>query len=363
MTDQDSAVSAEAKGANVPKAGEPKLLGLLAAPIIWWPLIIGGFCILASIAIEHGLWVHAGGMPSAVAEPAHRAPPSSVFNFAVPVLWIAEMGYALVIAWVVAIAIEASSRKEHNQAVEESRRAISQDVFQGVYSIRHDSSYVRTVISTCLEETLMRENYSISYKVEPFPGADADAKGKDLVLVTVTIRYDLRNVGPSDQSYSSTYSIPVREGPLEEHAKVTLIQIDNVTCEGDELKKCGRKGEDGDLNYDFRVELEPQESKEVLIEAVLVKDMSDGDTFGFRRPTMGVTVRLDVNVPGLEFGASERTASPMKVVRAPHPGRTAEWRVDGPILPFNSVNLWWRPRPKASPENSEVAQPGAELRV
>lgn len=345
-----------ARSAKIEKAAFPK--GMLPAPIIWWPLIAGAFCVLTAIAIEHGVWVDVGGIPEEATAAGHHAEaPSKIFNFSVPILWVAEIGYALIIAWVVAIAIEASSRKEHNQAVEESRRLISQDVFQGVYSIRHDPDYVRSVISTCLEETMMRENYSISYKVDRLSSAAAEAAGEatnQLVLVTVTVRYDLRNVGPADQTYTSTYGIPVREGPLEEHAKVTLIQIANQPIEGEELEKRGKKGDDGELDYEFRVELQAGESKEVLIEAVLIKDMSDSDTFGFRRPTMGATIRLDVSVPGLDFGASERTASPMKIVRAPHPGRTAEWRVDGPILPYNSVNLWWRPKADAKPGNRIV---------
>ncbi len=340
--------------------------GMLPAPIIWWPLVVGAFCVLAAIAVEHGIWVHADGIPSgATTADHHSTAPSRIFNFSVPILWLAEIGYALIIAWVVAIAIEAGSRKEHNQAIEESRRLISQDVFQGVYSIRHDPDYVRSVISTCLEETLMRENYSLSYKVESLSGKAAEAAGdaKDkLVLVTVTVRYDLRNVGPADRTYTSTYGIPVREGPLEEHAKVTLIQIADETIEGEALRSRGKKTDDGELDYEFRVELQAQESKEVLIEAVLVKDMSDNDTFGFRRPTMGATIRLDVSVPGLKFGASERTASTMKVVRAPHPGRTAEWKVDGPILPFNSVNLWWRPSVGTAIED-DVAKVAAHATV
>jgi hypothetical protein len=130
---------------------------------------------------------------------------------------------------------------------------------------------------------------------------------------------------------------------LEEHAKVTLIKVGNESYEEAKLAELAKKGSDGEMDYNFQVALEPQESKEILIEAMIIKDLSDGDTFGFRRPTTGATIRLDVNMPGFVFGASERTASPMKVIRAPAPGRTAEWRIDGPILPFNSVVLWWRP--------------------
>lgn len=335
-----------------------KRSGLIPMPIIWWPLIWGVLLILTAISLEHGLWVYNSGVPLSAEALASQHPKSMVFNHHVPILVISEVGYALLIAWVVSIAIEAASRKEHNEAVEESRRAISKDVFRGVYGIRHDPAYVKAVISTCLEETLMRENYSISYKIEEPTAAIREAAGDKadtIVQVTVTARYDLRNVGPSDNNYTSAYGIPIREGALAEHAKVTLMKIGTDSFEGAILEDMSSKGEDGDVDYRFSVNLGPQESKEILIEAVLIKDLSDSDTFGFRRPTTGATIRLDVNVNGLIFGASERTASPMKVIRAPTPGRTAEWKIAGPILPYNSVVLWWRPasRSGTTSENSE----------
>ena len=97
-----------------------------------------------------------------------------------------------------------------------------------------------------------------------------------------------------------------------------------------------------EANYLIEFELGPDESVEISFEAQLVKEMSDSETFGFGLPTMDAKLALTVNLPNMVLGAAPRIIGKLDTERAPDDGRKGEWKFDHPILPYNSVILWWR---------------------
>ncbi len=76
-------------------------------------------------------------------------------------LIVSKLGFAFIIAWAVSLAIEAGARAEQRKTADETMERIERDVFEGALGTRHQRSYVRSVVETCLEQTLARENYRI----------------------------------------------------------------------------------------------------------------------------------------------------------------------------------------------------------
>lgn len=307
-----------------------------------WPFFIGAVFILLGIALEHPMLLGHGSADAAESS-------SSIFIAKTIVLWASEIGYAFFIAGIVSWFIEASARQEQNDDFRSAREAISKDVFQGVFGIRHSKEYVRAVIGTCLESAMVREDYELTYEIDPFPPAEADRLGIEpdrFVLVRASIRYTARNLGPERAKFPTGYGIPVRSGGLRDFSKMETLQIGPKIFTPQEIAALEVVPADGDTHgertYDFPVELDPQASASVALTVSLVKELSDNDPFGFRRPTMGCRITLSMGVPGLRFGATPRTSAKLVEVRSPVLGRTGEWRIEGPILPFDSVILWWR---------------------
>jgi len=235
--------------------------------------------------------------------------------------------------------------------------------------LRHDPVYIRSIIETVLEAKLVRDNYEVTYRIDPFPADEAIAKGIDasrFVLLTLRSRYRLRSVALSKIHFHVKFGIPIRGGSFADIGKLTGIRIDDEIWGEDRLP--GLIVDVGDPNQLFHsidTDLEPGGSKVIQIDGQMVKELSDSEMFGFLHPTMGMSLKLNVNVPGLKFGMRARTASPEKEVHKAD-NRSGEWAIDGPIMPYNSVVLWWRSAEDdgvvpdiASPE---VAEGGGEKR-
>lgn len=343
-----------------------QLVPRLRWPSTWWPLILGVLCLLASTAIEdykttsHARSAQAaasGGVAEAVSNTgaaaglretgANEAPESLIFRAETLILLISETGYAFIIAWVVGYFIEAGARREQNEAFTESMSRISRNVFAGVFRLKHDPTYVQAVMKHCLEIDLIREGYSIIYTVDPFTADEEVAHGLDhgrFVRLTVESRYRARNVGSEKRTFNSAHVIPVRSGKLKALSELTELRLGSRIFKREEIPGLlsNEEANADDRFYAFDFEVDANDEIEIFLMATIVKEMSDSETFGFKYPTMDVRLRVNMNVAGMRFDASNRTVGEMKVLHSPQQGRIGEWKISDPVLPYNSVVVWWR---------------------
>lgn len=324
-----------------------------------WPAYVGAAFILVAIALEHGFNVF-GFLPSWT--------DSLIFTKKTIILLIAEIGYAFIIAWIVSVAIEAFATAERNKEVTDQREMIANDVMQAIFGIRHEKNYVRSVIETCFEQPHFREDYDLKYTIDSFPESDRvrlNLEAGRFVLMRTRMRYRVRNMSGKDESFRIGYGLPTRSSLLHDLCKVTKIMVAGRSYKNSEIQETEvvHNGENVSLNdraYEIFVPVYGGGSVEILIESQTVKEMSDNDTFGFRYPTSNARLTMDVNVDGLIFGVTPRVAA--KIIEiVPPTDRSGEWRIDGPILPFNSVVFWWRTPKDDGQVAAEMPQPVKEI--
>lgn len=301
-----------------------------------WPLVVGSFAVLASVCAEY-IWLLVDGQGKV----DFGSISSVIINMEVPIKLISELGFAFIIAWIVAMTIEWRFRVEAQAEIARERRAITDDVFRAIYQIRHSKTYVAAFIERVLESTLIRTNYYVSYRIDPFPAEEARECGIDkdrFVLLTLRSRYDARSASTSKKPYSIKFGVPARGGKLAQLSKVTSCIVDGQRQDAKEVDM----GDPSNRFYElFAGDLNPSQSKSIEIDAKIVKELSDSEMFGFLDPTMGMRIRVEVNVPNLRFGVRARTVSPIREYQK-QDDHSGEWIIDGPIAPYNSVVLWWR---------------------
>lgn len=328
-----------------------------------WPILIGASLILLSLALEHVFHL-TGGL-------------SNVISSKLVVLFVAELGIAFVIAFIVSRAVEYQASQKHLDSLNSARREIVSEnekltaamaawradalkeiiVTQGgslketisrIYSATFSDDYVKAALESCFGYKLVREDYNISYRIDSFEKEDCEGLDIDcerFVKVTATIGYKVRNVSSATADLDITYGIPVRPGHLSSYPRAIHMKVGEREYSADELAKMATYDDDSmERDYKIGASIPSGSSLDVAIVAQLVKEISGSDTFGFRYPTTRATLRLDCNVtsPKLQIGAAARIASGMRKAGAAPDGRSLEWRVDGSILPFNSVVFWWR---------------------
>lgn len=332
----------------------------------WLPFIIGAAFVLAAIALEHPALLGHDPVTD------HNAPVlggSAIFTGKTLVLWVAEIGYAFIIAGVVSMFIEANARREQNADIRQARQRISEDIVEAVYQIRHTPEYVRAVIGTCLESPLVREEYTVHYTIDPVPDNRVTELGHrdQFVLVETSVRYIARNVGSERGQFPTAYGIPVRSGVLKDLSFLKSLRVGDHSYSEAEIAALEIENEHNHVaserTYRFYIDLEPGDAVEVDLSVSLVKEYSDNDAFGFRRPTMGATIRVTDNVRRLKFGLTPRTSARWKTIREPESGKTGEWKILGPILPFDSAVIWWRSKEDDGSAQSTLPSPPPPTQV
>jgi hypothetical protein len=141
------------------------------------------------------------------------------------------------------------------------------------------------------------------------------------------------------------FRIPWISKIASELSRATEFRIGDTTkLLENHLRELDSAPADDGKRYSFMLTLDPGESKEIAIETVLLKEASDNEIWSSLHPTLRADVSLTVRVPGLISGLRSRTAAPASELYRTEDGASARWQVDGPLLPNDSLTLWWQTR-------------------
>lgn len=323
-----------------------------------WPTILGLALIGISIILEHPMVLGYQPEPN-VSDQVH----SIIFSWHNLIKFISEVGIAFLIAGIVSTFIEINAKREQNDRFSSFMNDISRETVESIYKIKHSPEYVRAVIGTCFESPLVREDYSILYEINELDPEIVLRHGIDkdrFVQVDATIRYRARNISAENDTFPTGYGIPVRSGALADLSRITHLEIGGVAKTPDQIQEMLTNHQHGDAHekmYEFSVDLVSGASTEVSVRLSLIKELSDNDAFGFRRPTDGANITLVDRTGKLVLGITPRTSAALKTERQPEIGKSAEWSIDGPILPFDSVILWWRTPMDDGVASHEIHEP------
>lgn len=141
------------------------------------------------------------------------------------------------------------------------------------------------------------------------------------------------------------YALPVRSGKkLQDFSGVRQISIDGKKLNEAEISGgLSKKLDDAYKSYSWARPISGGASLAVHVEAVSLKELSDSEVWGNAHATYkGAELTLDVRIPEATYGMRSLTATEAVQVydKLDHTG--AAWVIDGPILPRESVVLWWR---------------------
>lgn len=273
---------------------------------------------------------------------------SVVFSWKAVIGLLKEIGFALIIAWAVSYGIERSAKKREHEAHEHARKQMASDVVHAVFGLLHSPAYVRTVVETTLQCRIVRLAYKVNYLIEPLTEketANLRVTPGRFVKLTQVSSYTFRNVSASPIKHPVRYALPVRAGAkLYEFAGITKIRIGDKEIVGADTTKAIVSGKDELFKaYSWDRTIEPGGELPVVVEAVSLKELSDNEVWGSYHATYeGMVMTVRSAVPEIaRFGIRNLTATPTTKVYETL-GQNAEWKIDGPILPNDSVVFWWR---------------------
>jgi hypothetical protein len=258
-----------------------------------------------------------------------------------------ELAFALIIALIVSIGIEKEAREADQRRADRLRRDIAADVFSGVFSRRLPKSLVDQVIATHLSATIIRVNAHIHFILERVNEKEAEQLGFDpsgFVQLRTKFHFTLKNISGRRIDETQRFQLPRRPGAPGRYGQLLSIRsglnsetlADQETFAGAEAR--ARK------EFLWSLALDPDETRDFAIEAVVAKDISDNEVWGSFHPTMAVDISLTNKIPSLRVGLVGRTSTALREIYREADSTSARWQVEGAMLANESLTLWWTNR-------------------
>ncbi len=303
-------------------------------------LFIAVICFLLAVFIEHPL------VTTALDQHGGK---SNVLNWELPIKLLLELANAFFIAWIVANGIERESKSRDRRAADILRKQIADDVFKAVLELSHSKNYSKKVFDVALRAELVREFIEVTYTIDSMTSIlshELGVRQDRFVILTSRSRYTFRNISGRKKPFPLSYAYAIRSGKLKSFNKVTKLNIksDKFDRKYSEIE-IAQMTSDRDSFYSvckYQVELEPGGSVDIFIENRMIKERSDNEIWGSFYPTEKVRLMANSNVPGLIIGVRALTASDAVQVYINPEKSAGEWHIDEPMLPHDSVVLWWR---------------------
>jgi hypothetical protein len=285
---------------------------------------------------------------------AGAAAVSAVFSVGTLISLLKELSFAILIALLVIVSIEHESRKTDRESADRMRREIADDVFKGVFSRDLSPGYVDKAISLHLKPSLVRTYVKIDYAFEDFSQAERNKYGdgaSELILLRSRIEFCLTNVTHRPIREDFRFTNPTWGGPLSDLTRIVRFDVGetkgSLRNAKDELQFTEREGR---RSYSVAIDFEPDASRYLVIEGLLLKEISDSHTWASFYPTM----KADVSVTSMDFmsyGISMNSTTPAVEAHRSANGLFARWEIDGPIMTNESIILWWRDDPNEDRAN------------
>jgi protein-S-isoprenylcysteine O-methyltransferase Ste14 len=336
-----------------------------------WGLSVWGLAfVIAAILVE------TPAISDLLAQLAWTDAHSSVFNQKTLASLSKEVGFALLIAFFISTGIERQARERHErvereareseaEAVSAARAEIARDVFHGVFGLQHDRGYVNTVIEHILQRPVVRENYSVEMTVSRLTKAEMallKVGPKQFVKVHSVCEYSFLNISTKEATFDVNFILPVRAGQrLRDFARVNTVRLDGIELPEAEITEAEQEPNGAPTKVYCWPRTLPKDGRiSVLVSSTILKELSDNEVWRNMHPTIGgAEFKLRMEVPDMEVGIRNITAAKLIDRYAGLPGGESAWTIDGPILPNESIVLWWQtaadsgldaaPQPSAKP--------------
>ena len=297
-------------------------------------LILAAVCLLLSCyldVVRHGSWQGPIETPEVLLEAAEG--------------FLRELGFALIIAWMISIGIETHARQEDGKRAESLRRLVAVDVFKGVFSYRLPRKYVDRVVELHLFPSVIRERLDLSMRLRRIDDAEASSwsiRKENFLVLEQKVAYLIRNTSTGAYRHAIRIDLPTHTGKRRQAAQVRSLRVGSNDLALNEIEAGSLSDSiENSRSYQWQVPLGPDQAVEVEIETQLLKEVSDAEVWASFLPTMAATFNFRSDVAGLRFGA--RSTSQVLQAQDQPPDRVSlKWTSAGPTLKGESVVFWWR---------------------
>ncbi len=259
-----------------------------------------------------------------------------------------ELGFACLIALLISIGIEETSREEFNATVDQRIRSVQENVFRSTFGRNIPDSLVRVVEDQVLRADFTRKDYSSVYslKVTDLCTLDDGYGSFRVVLVDKELSYKVRNETNSPQDYEIRASIEIP--PFEELKDLVEIQAVTVATKAltnEEIKAGDARAEDTKEAKCFSHTIEDipaGDEVHVALRMRTIKMLDDVESWSAVIPSEDMTLTVHFPDEANHFGIMPRHHSALVDGLQQGRQKSLQKKIVGGVLPFQGITFWWR---------------------
>jgi hypothetical protein len=283
-------------------------------------------------------------------------------------LLVQEVGFALIVAFVIWAAWEVFKQAETEDQWNARIERVARSVFFGVLKRNFPEALIQEATELLLEKDFIRIGANHLFTLRDDKFSKDDGSHADAVIVEALVRYKVRNVANESREYPLKVGLP---NPLHKHLKnrcrVRQVQL---RMPGGELKNLELK----DAEKEFRKELDKSENSddtiffdlksvrispgqeiEIIWNYAIPKEEEDTEVVLFTQATEAVVISV------VDLGGAKRTVRAKAIHRCPlenvgssAPKGTYSYRLDRFFLPRQGFQIWWKLDEPAALTNPQV---------
>ncbi|MBK4721905.1 hypothetical protein JJL56_23915 [Azospirillum sp. YIM DDC1] len=259
-----------------------------------------------------------------------------------------ELSFALLIALVISIGIEESSRKELNDAVSDHVKDIQRNVFNSTFGRNIPREILAEVEDLVLKADFVRSRHRAIYTLSIKNVRDWDAclPDRKVIVAEATTSYVVRNVSGVPKDF--TVKIELEKPPfddLKKYTSITSVKINDVELTNDEITDGDANAEDTDnfKKFEYTItSIRPGQEVEVVSKFKEIKMMSDVEIWRSLLPSDGMTLTLSLPKEATHWGAHALHREEARLRSSSLESRVHEWSVESGVLPHQGIVFWWR---------------------
>jgi hypothetical protein len=267
---------------------------------------------------------------------------SAIFNKHAGSALLKELAFALLIALVISLGIDRRAREEDARIAAQTRQVIAEDVFKGVFASELPPDYIQAVVKTTLKCPVIREYLDADFTISELSDEERvlGKVGADYVRFKQITRYRLKNVSLLPTVHPIRYAHPIRSGALASLAGVQRFRIGANDLSTADIANV-REASNHVASYVKEIRIEPGETIDVLIEAATIKHRSDNEIWATFLPTLSYDLAMTIEPRNIVGGVRAITATQLTEVYRDREGGGGRWSIEGPILPNESIVIFW----------------------
>ena len=220
--------------------------------------------------------------------------------FAKAKTWIGvlkEMGFASLIALIIAVVIERTSRARQEMTTSERQREIAESVFRGVFETDIPKTIVDEVVEGILKSKIVRLDHTSTYVLNDRT-KEVEGKSYKYIELTATSSYTLQNVSREYVVVPIRLMFPVPGNPyLRDMAKLMNFAINDRSLSSQEIEAGNEAAGNTEYlqGYLWEQELAPGATVRVRGTSTLIKDRSDNEIWTSLYPSKSMRLYVTMN--------------------------------------------------------------------